>query len=265
MGRRRWQALLLGLLPLLAAAGEPSPDAPAIAVIIDDIGDNLEYGARAVALPGAVTCALLPHTAHAVQLAEEAHLNGKEVMLHLPMESEDGRDPGPGALTLGMNRDEFLRTFRDDLAAVPYAAGVNNHMGSLVTRHPGRMAWLMHELRRRGDLYFVDSRTTRATVAQQVAEANVVPNLRRNVFLDDVQDEAAIARQFRRLLALARRHGSAVAIGHPHAVTLAFLERQLPTLAVQGIRLLPVSKVIRLQQASARQHYAVAPASIATP
>jgi len=262
MGRRRWPALLLGLLPLLAAAGEPFP---AIAVIIDDIGDNLEFGARAVALPGAVTCALLPHTAHAAQLAEEAHRNGKEVMLHLPMESEDGRDPGPGALTLDMSRDEFLRTFRDDLATVPYAAGVNNHMGSLVTRQPGQMAWLMHELRRRGDLYFVDSRTTRATVAQRIAEETVVPNLRRDVFLDDVQDEEAIARQFRRLLALARRHGSAVAIGHPHAVTLAFLERQLPTLAVQGIQLLPVSDVIRLQQAAARQHYAVAPASIATP
>lgn len=261
-----WQALLLSLLPLLAQAGEIPPDTlPAIAVIIDDIGDNLEQGTRAAELPGAVTCSILPHTGHAAELAEGAHRNGKEVMLHLPMESEDGQDPGPGTLTLAMTHDEFLRTFRDDLATVPYVAGVNNHMGSLITRHPGDMQWLMQELRRRGDLYFVDSRTTEATVAQRVAEENAVPNLRRNVFLDNEQEPAAIARQFRRLLALARRHGSAVAIGHPHPATLDFLERQLPTLAAQGVRLLPVSQVIRLQQVPARQRYAAAPASVATP
>jgi polysaccharide deacetylase 2 family uncharacterized protein YibQ len=256
MGRRIGCALLLSLVPLMAGAGEsPAPPLSAVAVIIDDLGDNLRYGDRAVDLPGAVTCSFLPHTPHAVQLAEEAHRLGKEVMLHLPMESEDGQDPGPGALALNMTHEEFLRTLRDDLAAVPYAAGINNHMGSLITRHPGHMEWLMRELHRRGDLYFVDSRTTAATVAQRVAQENAVPNLRRNVFLDDDLSPAAIARQFQRLLALARRHGSAVAIGHPHPATLSFLEQHLPDLARQGIRLLPVSQVIRLQ-AGARRHRA---------
>lgn len=267
MGRRCWQALLLSLLPAFAAAGDPPPDGlPAVAIIIDDIGNNLEYGTRAAALPGAVTCSVLPHTIYGVPLAEDAHRNGKEVMLHLPMQSEDGQDPGPGALTLAMTRDEFLRTFRDDLGTIPYAVGVNNHMGSLITRHPGDMSWLMRELRRRGNLYFVDSRTTVATVAQRVADEQAVPNLRRDVFLDNEQTPAAIARQFRLLLALARRRGSAVAIGHPHPATLAFLEQRLPALAAQGVRLLPVSRVIQLQQQAApRQHYAAAPASIATP
>lgn len=244
--------LLLGLFPFSSGAAVPPPPLshpqPSIALIIDDIGDNLSHGLRAVRLPGIVTCAFLPHTAFAQQLAVSAHKHNKEVMLHLPMESEDGRPPGPGALTLEMSRAEFIRTFQTDLAAIPYAAGINNHMGSLITRHPGHMSWLMQEIKRRGDLFFVDSRTTEATVAQRVAQESGVPNLRRDIFLDNDQKPKAIAEQFSQLLALARRRGSAVAIGHPHLATLRFLEEQLPRLRDEGIQLVSVSQLINLKQ-----------------
>ena len=244
--------LLLSLPPFCCGAEAVAPPEntirPSIALIIDDIGDNLSRGLRAVSLPGAVTCAFLPHTTYARQLAVAAHGQNKEVMLHLPMESEDGQAPGPGALTLDMTRTEFSRTFRSDLSAIPYAAGLNNHMGSLMTQRPEHMRWLMQEIKRRGDLFFVDSRTTDATVAQRVAQENSVPNLRRDVFLDDDQHPEAIARQFSRLLALAKRRGSAVAIGHPYPTTLRFLEEQLPRLSDAGIQLVAVSHLLSLKQ-----------------
>jgi len=244
--------LLLSLPPLYCGAEEAAlpenPIRPSIALIIDDIGDNLSRGLRTVSLPGAVTCSFLPHTAYARQLAVAAHRQNKEVMLHLPMESEDGQAPGPGALTLDMTQAEFSRTFRSDLSAIPYAEGLNNHMGSLMTQHPERMRWLMQEIKRRGDLFFVDSRTTDATVAQRVAQESGVPNLRRDVFLDDDQHPEAIARQFSRLLALAKRRGSAVAIGHPYPATLRFLEEQLPRLSDAGIQLVALSRLLSLKQ-----------------
>jgi uncharacterized protein len=252
MKKISWICLLLSLLPLSGGAVEPSPPyfhpKPHIALIIDDIGDNLRLGLRAIRLPGNVTCAFLPHTTYARQLAIAAHRRNKEIMLHLPMESEEGKAPGPGALTLDMTHAEFIRTVESDLEAIPYAAGINNHMGSLMTRHPGDMRWLMQEINRRGNLFFVDSRTTEHTVAQQVAQETGVPNLRRDIFLDDDQHPAAIAAQFSRLVALARRRGSAVAIGHPHPATLRFLAEQLPQMSGEGIELVSVSDLIKFKQ-----------------
>ena len=245
--------LLLSLLSFSGGAAEVSSPIvhtqARIAIIIDDIGDNLINGLRIVHLPGAVTCSFLPYTPYARQLAIAAHRRHKDVMLHLPMESEDSQeDPGPGALTLNMTQEEFTRTFQADLAAIPFASGVNNHMGSLITRHPGHMTWLMREINRRGDLFFVDSRTTEATVAQRVAQETGVPNLHRDVFLDNDLHPDAIAAQFAQLIAQAKRRGSAVAIGHPHPATLRFLEEKLPNLGEEGIQLVSVSQLIDSKQ-----------------
>jgi len=244
--------LLLSLLPLSGGAMEPSPPQfrpkPHIALIIDDVGDNLRLGLRAVRLPGNVTCAFLPHTTYARQLAVSAHRRDKEVMLHLPMQSEEGNALGPGGLTLNMTHAEFTRTIESDLKAIPYVSGINNHMGSLITQHPGDMLWLMQEINQHGHLFFVDSRTTEFTVAQQVAQESGVPNLRRDVFLDNDQRPAAIAAQFAHLIALAKHRGSAVAIGHPHPATLRFLEKRLPRLREQGIALVSVSELIQFKQ-----------------
>jgi len=107
------------------------------------------------------------------------------------------------------------------------------------------MLWVMRDLDRHGNLFFIDSRTTVMTVAQQVADENGVPNLRRDVFLDDDLSAAAIAYQFDRLEALARRQGWALAIGHPHPATLSYLEKRLPRLRAEGVRLVPVSYLIQ--------------------
>ncbi len=247
--RSFWRRAARGLLLGVAVLGSSTVAAgPAVSVIIDDLGYRLANDREAIALPGAVTYAILPHTPYSTRLAELAYRKGSQVLLHLPMESTDERRLGPGGLTLHMTRSQFLRTLRDDIASIPHVSGVNNHMGSLLTRHPGHMAWLMGELHRDyPGLVFVDSRTTDKTVAEQMAAEYSVPNTRRNVFLDDEMAPEAIRRQFGRLVAHARTDGTAIAIGHPHPTTLAVLREMLPTLRAQGIALVPVSRLIAMQ------------------
>lgn len=233
------------LVLLLAAAPAAGAAEVTIGIIIDDLGNSLVNGRRAVDLPGAVTCAVLPHTAHARVLADAARARGKEVLLHLPMEAREPVEPGPGQIDARMPRLEVRATLDYDLSTVPHVIGINNHMGSLMTTQAAAMDELMLELRRR-NLFFVDSRTHAATVAAARARLHGVPVLERDVFLDRDSDPAAIAAQLQRLEQLARRKGYALAIGHPLTATLDALERWLPTLAERGIRLVPLT--VRLAQ-----------------
>ncbi|MCW8918174.1 MAG: divergent polysaccharide deacetylase family protein [Gammaproteobacteria bacterium] len=237
--------LLLGR-PLAAAEETPSTPTPRplAALIIDDLGDRLNEGLRAIALPGQVTYSILPQTPFSARFAELAHSLGKEVMLHQPMQSLSGAAMGPGGLSLHMTHNAFVRTLHANLASVPHARGVNNHMGSLLTRHPGQMAWLMDALQQRGDLFFVDSTTSSQTVALKVAIEHRLPSLRRNIFLDHEPDEAAIRRQFARFIGQAKAVGFSLAIAHPYPETLRVLELLLPTLEGQGVALHPVSQLI---------------------
>ncbi|HYQ71943.1 MAG TPA: divergent polysaccharide deacetylase family protein [Gammaproteobacteria bacterium] len=230
------------------ADGTPAVDSqrPAIAIIIDDMGNQRREGLRVINLPAPVACAFLPYSAFSDSLAREAHTRQKEVMLHLPMQAmahEQGNRQ-QGMLTLDMTRQQFLGEFRHAIDAVPHASGLNNHMGSLLTRHPGSMAWLMQAISDHGDLFFVDSRTTRSTVAEQLALEHGIPTMARKVFLDNVAETAAVRAQFRLLLAHARRDGTALGIGHPHPATLQVLEEELAHLDEQGIQLLPVASLI---------------------
>jgi polysaccharide deacetylase 2 family uncharacterized protein YibQ len=232
--------LLLLVLAATAARAEPGSEA-AIGVIIDDLGNNLREGERAAHLPGAVACAVLPHTPYARTIADAAYASGKEVILHLPMESRDAQEePGPGQLDTGMPALEMRATLDYNLTTVPHVIGVNNHMGSLLTTEPIAMNWLMHELSQR-HLFFVDSRTAAGSVAATTAHTLGVPVLERDVFLDDNLSPQAVATQLARLEHLARRHGFALAIGHPHPVTLTALEQWLPRLEERGIRLIPLT------------------------
>lgn len=246
-------AALLLALPAWAAAGAaawgevPVPELRELqpaAVIVDDIGTDLRAGRRAIRLPEAVALSVLPYTSHARPLAERAYRQGHEVMAHLPMQPNGEAHPGPEALWLDTPEPEVRRRVRKALRAVPHARGVNNHMGSLVTRHPGHMAWVMEEIAGRGGLYFVDSRTTARTVAQQLAAEHGIPNAAREVFLDPQRDAEVIAEQFERFVELSQRQGGVIAIGHPYAETLRLLERELPRLRERGVRLVPVSALV---------------------
>ncbi len=226
---------------------EPRVESPAgqpAALIIDDVGDDRAAGLRAIELAEGGTLSVLPHTPHGRDLAERAHQRGREVMLHLPMEAKNGADPGPGALFLDMDEAQIRETVARALEAVPHAAGVNNHMGSLITRHPGHMTWLMEELAARDDLYFIDSRTSARSVAQQMAEEQGVDNAVRHVFLDPRRDAEVIAEQFERFVALAQQGAGVIAIGHPYPETLDLLEEELPGLRERGVALVPASELV---------------------
>jgi polysaccharide deacetylase 2 family uncharacterized protein YibQ len=245
---------LLGyaLLTQDAAAAEPKPR---IAIIIDDLGYDPVAGVRATRLPGAVACSVLPGTPHGTRLARLAHAAGKQVMLHLPMQSLDDIEPAPGMFQVDTTRSQLALRVAADLAAIPHVTGINNHRGSLLTRHPGHMAWLMEEIAAREGLFFVDSYTTAASIALGIARESGIPAARRDVFLDPDTDPATVRREYDRLIALARRHGTALAIGHPYPATLALLEEELPRLAELGIELVSPGELVRIRTSEANRSW----------
>ena len=227
-----------------AAAGEYSTPNPRVTIIIDDIGNNLALGILAVQLPGDVTFAIMPHTPNGVRLAEQAHRNGKKIILHAPMQSHDALlNLGKGALLLSMEEQLYRHTLITALESIPHISGLNNHMGSLLTEHRRPMTWLMSELKKR-NLYFIDSFTSARSVARQTALRLGLPSLTRDVFLDNDQSIEAIDKEYSKFLRVARRQGYAIAIGHPYPNTLSYLKQAIPKLEKQGINLINASSMI---------------------
>lgn len=233
------------LLLLCLASGSVATSQPRIAIIIDDLGYRMAAGQRAIQLPGPVSFAVLPGAPGTRALALEAHANGKEVLLHLPLQARPGESAQePFEINLHMSRNEFRETFAKAFNAVPHAIGVNNHRGSLLTMHPGHMQWLMEEIQARETLFFVDSFTTHKSVALQFANELGVNARRRDVFLDPDPEPATVAREFERMKRLASRRGSVIVIGHPYTATLELLERELPKLAGEGFELVTISELL---------------------
>lgn len=261
---RAWVLPGAGLIALAgsvqAAENTDSVVQPAVVIIIDDVGDNYAQGAAAVELPGPVTVAFLPHSPFGPKLAKRAYLTGKDVILHAPMQNTHDRPLGPGALTTDLDREQFNRVLAGDFDDVPHVQGLNNHMGSLLTTLEPQMHWVMDQVDQRG-LFFIDSRTTADSVAWKVAQQRGIPSLRRDVFLDHERTTEFVHQQFMQTLKIAKRYGSAVAIGHPYPVTVEYLKLALPLLDEQGIRLVTASALIMQQQERYRLAQNVEPQS----
>ena len=197
-------------------------------------------------MPGPISFAVLPGAPRAKDLALEAHKHGKEVLLHLPLQATPN-DPEqePMGINLDMTREELGDTFDRAFASVPHAIGVNSHRGSLLTRHPGHMQWLMEEIHSRENLFFIDSFTTHESIALQIADEEGVRARKRDVFLDPDREPATVAREFERMKRLATKRGSIIVIGHPYPATLDLLERELPGLADDGYELVTISVLLR--------------------
>ncbi|MDH3326712.1 MAG: divergent polysaccharide deacetylase family protein [Gammaproteobacteria bacterium] len=217
-----------------------------VAIVIDDLGNDLNMGEDLVTLPYDLTYSFLPHTSHSAQLIKLAHKKSKEVMLHLPMQPINNKNMGPGGLNVSMSREQFVATIRQDILAIPGAFGINNHMGSLLTQDLLQMQWLMAELKEKNNLYFVDSRTHASSVAAEQARAYRVPSASRDIFLDHVVEKLEIDYQFERLLRRVNSVGYALAIGHPHTETINALKNWLPRLKAEGIKIVTVSRYISL-------------------
>ena len=228
------------------ALAEPqaADGAPMIALLIDDMGEARTWSLRAVALPGPLTLAFFPHAPELAAQARAARAAGHELMLHMPMQpGDDGEDPGPNPLTLGLDEVELDRRVIAMLDSFTGYVGVNNHMGSRFTQDWTAMEQVLERVRERG-LLFVDSRTDAGSVGERVALSLDIPTVRRDIFIDNDSEPAQIAERLAALEALARARGFAVGIAHPRPQTLIALEAWLPAALARGIVLAPISAVI---------------------
>lgn len=243
-------AAYAGYRSLRRAAPPPVPEVLAVrpgstrvALVIDDLGRSVGDVETLGDLRVPLTYAVLPFEERTSEVVAELRRRGAEILLHLPMQGQDGTNPGSGALTTAMSDEELAAATRAALVAVPGATGVNNHMGSVLSADDRSMRAVLGVVSAQ-HLFFVDSRTSAQSAIYRLAAALEIPAAERHVFLDDDLRPAAIRFQFARLLNLARERGSAVAIGHPHPATLAVLREQIPRARALGYELVPVSHLL---------------------
>jgi len=231
-----------------AAEAAPGPAGrgtrPVIAICIDDLGEDLAGTDKAMALPKEVALSFLPYAETTPFLAEAASRKGHLVLAHVPMQALNGRDPGPMGLKPGMAADEIARRVGWNLSRVPGLVGINNHEGSRFTADAPALAPVMATLKAR-HLFFFDSRTGPQSAVGSTAQAAGVMTAARDVFLDDDQHPAAVSAELEMLAREAKRTGVAIAIGHPHDVTLKLLAQWLAQ--DHGVTLVPLDEAIRLK------------------
>ena len=230
-------------LPPISVKPRPGLLKPKIVLVIDDIGNNLNYQKQLQSLGNRVTYAILPGLRYSKRFAQMGRTTGAEVILHLPLETVDGIYPGPGLITDGMEEPAVKKMLAQNIASVPDPAGVNNHMGSRGTADPRLMNIILRDLKDRG-LFFLDSRTTTESVAFKVGKTIGLPVLRRDVFLDNEDNADYIYPKIAELKALARKRGSAVGIGHYRYNTLVILAEEIPRLERDGFEIHSLSELI---------------------
>ena len=212
-----------------------------IAIVIDDMGYRAT-DKNALSLPGEITYAFLPHTTYGKELAIQAKNENHDVLIHIPMESQNRKRLGPGALTSAMNENAITQSLTKSLAEIPFAIGINNHMGSYLTELYQPMAWTMNFLKRH-QLLFLDSKTSAHSKAKKAAVDVGVPIKSRHVFLDNELTDEYIQKQFNHLIRFAQKHQSAIAIAHPHPETIRALNKLIPTLKLHDVALVPLSSL----------------------
>jgi hypothetical protein len=218
---------------------------PRIALIIDDIGFSLSHARQFLSLGVPITFAILPRLVYSYDLALEIHDNGHEILLHQPMEpyNIDSFDPGPGALYVGDEPDRIERIIEENIAGVPYAVGVNNHMGSRFTEAYQEIRQVLENVKKR-DLFFVDSFTSSHSMGYRTAKKLHMPATGRNIFLDNLHDESAIYVQLDKLKRHSKKYGHAVGIGHPFPETVHTVGRFVEYIKDSDISLVHVSDVL---------------------
>lgn len=210
-----------------------------VAIIIDDVGYK-QSDRKVLSLPPQITLSILPFTPLATELAEQAHQQGHEIMLHFPMQSLNGKRLGIGGIDNSMTKQQICLAIEQAISSIPQVKGLNNHMGSLLTQLEMPMSWIM-EILNRHQLYFIDSSTTRYTKARTIADHFDVPNLKREIFLDNDLSYKGLEKQFETILTAAKHKQKVVVIAHPHKQTIAFLNANLHRLTQAGIELVPTS------------------------
>jgi polysaccharide deacetylase 2 family uncharacterized protein YibQ len=236
MGHPLTQALAMGQRP---------PEAR-LAIIIDDIGQSRKTAGTFLSVEAELTYAVLPHLPHSADLASAIHDRGHEILLHQPMEPFNARlDPGPGALYVGDSAAHVTRIVDANVKAVPYAAGVNNHMGSRFTSNGNDIRCALKAIKRH-NLFFVDSLTTCRSKAYRTAYGMRMTSGCNDAFLDSDRRPEAILNRLYAVMNHALIHGRAIAIGHPYPQTAAALGVFCSEIQDTPVRLVPVSQLLEV-------------------
>lgn len=218
---------------------------PKIAIVIDDMGYDLDLATAFMDLDLPLSLSVLPLAPRTADIVYEANRRGTELLLHLPMEPKDypDLDPGPGTVLTNMDERGIRKTINNDIDQIPGIRGVNHHMGSRFTERPDKMKIVLRELKRR-NLFYLDSRTTNLTVAYDLAKDMGVPAAKKDVFLDNDLSSKSIRFEMERLLGIARYSGIAIGIGHPHKETLDILKDYEGILRTE-FKVVPVSELVK--------------------
>ncbi|MBW4055083.1 MAG: divergent polysaccharide deacetylase family protein [Proteobacteria bacterium] len=238
--------------PSPAPITKPERSGPAVApsgrlaIIIDDMGSSLSEARSLAAIKVPLTFAIIPGLRADKNVAAYATTNNIETMIHIPMQPKGwpARRLESNGLLVSMDAEELQKRVSGFLQQFPAAIGVNNHMGSEFTEQEEKMRVVLQILKK-NDLFFIDSVTSPESTGWRVAQQLGVKSARRNVFLDNEQDPNYILGQINQAIRMARKNGSAIAICHPHPVTIATLAATLPRLAGQGVQLIPVSQLVK--------------------
>jgi len=229
----------------LASSEEEINFSPKVAFIIDDLGYETEVAKKIMELEFPIALSILPFLQYSEFIAEEGRKNNREIMLHLPMEpSNSSANPGPGAIKSYMSEEEIRQAVRDCILNFPYIIGVNNHMGSKITEDREIMEIVLEEIREY-NLFFIDSITTKDSIAYKAAQEMEIKSAVRSVFLDNENDMEYIKGQMLEVQETALREGEVIAIGHSRINTFYVLKRMIPELIKAGIEIVPVSELVK--------------------
>ncbi len=229
----------------LASSEEEINFSPKVAFIIDDLGYETEVAKKIMELEFPVALSILPFLQYSEFIAEEGRKNNQEIMLHLPMEPNNSdADPGPGVIKSYMSEEEIRQAVRDCILNFPYIIGANNHMGSKITEDREIMEIILEEIREY-NLFFIDSITTKDSIAYEVAQEMEIKSAVRSVFLDNENDMEYIKGQMLEVQETALIEGEVIAIGHSRINTFYVLKRMVPELIRAGIEIVPVSELVK--------------------
>ncbi len=231
--------------PLRADNWQPAKGKkPKVAIIIDDMGFHHKVGLQLLTLDLDISFSFLPHAPFTRELQDKAYQLGRDIMVHLPMEPSDPKwDLGPGGMFLSASDEDLAKITRENIAAIPYAIGANNHMGSKFTRNSHAMRIVLAELKEQ-ELFFVDSVTTGSSIAMAEAEKMGIKTNRRHTFLDNVQDRNKVCEQVKKLIALSHKQGYGIGIGHPFQATMDGLSDCKDKL-LQSVDLVPIHELVQ--------------------
>ncbi len=214
-----------------------------IAILIDDIGYSVELVEEIVQIKEPLTLSILPFLPDSNKCAEIAIKNGKEIIIHMPMESNNGGDSEIGIIKEKMGENEIKELIKRAIESLPQAKGMNNHKGSKITKNEHLMEIIMMELKGR-NLFFIDSKTSDRSVALKVARRIGLPSSERDIFIDSINSSAQIEKNILKLFKLSKKKKT-IGIAHPYPETIKALKELLPQAENHGVKPVFVSEILK--------------------